>query len=68
MSIGTSTVVAWQSGQWEQSHSAELTRIMTSDPPSSAREIALLNPGPTTLISSLVQFLRERKYNVFAPP
>ena len=68
VSIGTSTVVAWQSGQWEQSHSAELTRIMTSDPPSSAREIALLNPGPTTLISSLVQFLRERKYNVFAPP
>jgi hypothetical protein len=38
---------------------------MRRDAPTAA-EIGRLNPGPTALIASLVQFLKSEHYNLFA--
>jgi len=68
ISIAKGTAVAWDSGKVAHTQAAILAAIMKREGPKSAQEIGLLNPGPTTLIDSLVQFLKEEKYNLFASP
>jgi hypothetical protein len=58
---------AWLFAQEQRARNAALTSIMLA-PEQTREEIALLNPGPTPLIASLVQFLKDRGYNVFAQP